>query len=319
MDGRTKPDILAPGYSILSAGAQPDTVGECDPVNEKPPRLVGTGKEGLYVMAGTSMSAPAVSAALAIIRQYFREGFYPYGVKDINYAITNPSNALLKAVLLNGGRQLHAVDNIGGFFSSTSPQEFPSKAYDNIQNYGLVSLIDSLYIKGKSNAMLVVEDRIPISEGEEELFDLTIDLSSWCTKNVLSVTIVWMDKPGYPYCIDTCLMNDIDLYITKNNVKYYPNGNMKKDNKNTVERIRIDNVNHGDKFRVHVVGANFEDSSSVQNVALVRTGCFTTALDKPTTRPTPKSGKKTARPTSKSRKKEAKKEPKKKPEMDKKF
>jgi len=49
MDGRTKPDILAPGYNILSAGAQPDIVGECDPAG-RPPRETSTGKDGLAVI-----------------------------------------------------------------------------------------------------------------------------------------------------------------------------------------------------------------------------------------------------------------------------
>merc|ERR1711862_225178 len=75
-----------------------------------------------------------------------------------------------------------------------------------------------------------------------------------------------------------CLVNDVDLFITKKddhgNKKYYPHGGMHKDYKNTVERIRIHNVQHGDFFHVHVFGANFEDSQTVQNVSLVGTGCF---------------------------------------------
>jgi len=127
--------------------------------------------------------------------------------------------------------------------------------------------------------MAMVSDRIQITEGHEEIFDVKIDLSSsWCKNTVLSVTIAWMDKPGFPYCTDTCLVNDVDLFITKKddngNKKYYPNGGMHKDYKNTVERIRINNVQHGDFFHVHVFGANFEDSQTVQNVSLVCTGCF---------------------------------------------
>ena len=82
------------------------------------------------------------------------------------------------------------MDNIGGLYSSSSdPGEFPSKAYDNMQNYGLVSLSDSLYIKGKSNVVAMLADRIPIKEGQEEVYDVTIDFSSsWCTTQTLSVT-----------------------------------------------------------------------------------------------------------------------------------
>merc|ERR1711862_277403 len=72
--------------------------------------------------------------------------------------------------------------------------------------------------------------------------------------------------------------NDVDLFVTKkddpSNTRYYPNGGIQKDYKNNVERIRINHVQHGDFFHVHVIGANFEDSQTIQNVSFVGTGCF---------------------------------------------
>ena len=48
---------------------------------------------------GTSMSTPVVAGAVALLRQYFMQGFYPTGAAVAGSAYT-PSGPLLKAVLL---------------------------------------------------------------------------------------------------------------------------------------------------------------------------------------------------------------------------
>merc|ERR1740139_1491506 len=140
----------------------------------------------------------------------------------------DPSNALLKAVLLNGGQQLHAVDNPGYERSDqfTTQIYFPSVPYDSIQGFGLVSLVDSLYIKDKTNMKAIVHDRQSIKEGEAKCISVSIDHSSWCQSKTFSVTLVWMDKASMPGCTGKCLINDLDLYVTKNhdeNYIFYPN------------------------------------------------------------------------------------------------
>ena len=60
-DGRLKPDLVAPGSSLVSAAD-----GEAC---------------GTVTMSGTSMATPIVTAAAALVRQYFREGFFPSGAK----------------------------------------------------------------------------------------------------------------------------------------------------------------------------------------------------------------------------------------------
>lgn len=49
---------------------------------------------------GTSMSTPVVAGNAAMARQYFREGWYNSGSKNVS-ASFEPSAALLKAVLIN--------------------------------------------------------------------------------------------------------------------------------------------------------------------------------------------------------------------------
>jgi subtilisin family serine protease len=87
-DGRTKPDIMAPGYALDSASSG---YSQC------------TQQEPVYLKAGTSMATPVVAGAATLIRQYFLHGYFPCGAKSCSTSV-NPSGALVKAVLANGAR-----------------------------------------------------------------------------------------------------------------------------------------------------------------------------------------------------------------------
>lgn len=62
-DGRIKPDILAPGVNIESAGSSGRQEPSC----------------GIAMKTGTSMSTPIVAATAALFSQYLEEGYYPSG------------------------------------------------------------------------------------------------------------------------------------------------------------------------------------------------------------------------------------------------
>ncbi|KAK1734087.1 subtilase family serine peptidase [Skeletonema marinoi] len=193
-DGRMKPDLMAPGNKMLSAGARPNEQGECD--------------SDLKYSAGTSMAAPVVSGTAAKIRQYFRQGYYPSGEKNSDDAYPNPSGGLLKAVLLNGAQALLGVDNVirGGGVT-------PSAPYDNNQGFGRLSLQDSVYLAGKTNVQLKIWDRESVPNGGTNTYDVTIDKSGGCQSKDLSVTLVWMEE-GSPSGCTACVLHDLDLSVS---------------------------------------------------------------------------------------------------------
>lgn len=266
LDGRTKPEIIAPGQWISSAGAKPDQVGECDPSDGQNPGP-NEKKDGLVSFQGTSMATPILAGTAALIRQYLSEGFYPTGERNETHSYPNPSSALIKAILLNGAQYMKGVDNNHGKVTDVDP-------YDNTQNFGRVSLIDSIFLKDKTNIKLKIWDREIIVDGQDHKYEITIDMSGGCTNPTFTATLVWTDAPSLSGCAD-CLINDIDLFVIKNNdesITYYPNGLSTKDYKNNAERVRIDDVKDNDTFTIYVKGDNI--LSDVQQYALVATGCF---------------------------------------------
>lgn len=68
MDGRIKPEIIAPGTSLLSARAFPGAASMPDVTSCSTAR-----------MSGTSMATPVVAGSALVARQYFVDGYYPTG------------------------------------------------------------------------------------------------------------------------------------------------------------------------------------------------------------------------------------------------
>jgi len=262
-DGRTKPDIVAPGFSILSAGGLPREVGECDPESipngMKPP----SGKSaGLTFMAGTSMATPATSGIAALVRQYMEDGWFPSGQANAENAI-NPSGALVKAILLNGGQNMVGVDNGSGPVFNVQP-------YDSVVNYGRVSLLHSLPLQGHNDLGAWMTDREEIDDGETNSW--TVDITDCNDASEVSATLVWTDPPATSGC-RSCVLNNLDLTAEKSGSTgaIFPNGLTGPDSINNVERIRV-SVEEGDEITFKVEATNLSTAS--QSYALIITGCM---------------------------------------------
>ena len=167
MDGRIKPDIVAPGVGTVSAKAMPDKVGGADTT----------------VMSGTSMATPMVAGAAAVVRDYFKQGFYPTGVK--NSIAMNISAATVKAVIVNGGVMMGQTSQIR----------------NNDQGFGRLELSQSIPLKNTNYdfGIYISQDENVRQEQETE-YSFSVNSVPDCSLSRNSVTLVWNDPPAPTSC-----------------------------------------------------------------------------------------------------------------------
>ncbi|KAH0172303.1 NAD(P)-binding protein, partial [Aureobasidium melanogenum] len=111
-EGRIKPDVVAPGTAILSAKSR-----DCQPSSS-----FGKSVDPLWQFStGTSMATPLVSGCAAVLREAL-----------VKNGTTNPSAALLKALLINGSYAFH-------------------HAHSAKEGFGRVNLTNSIIIPGKTD------------------------------------------------------------------------------------------------------------------------------------------------------------------------
>ncbi|HJQ37613.1 MAG TPA: S8 family serine peptidase [Thermoanaerobaculia bacterium] len=273
-DGRIKPDIAAPGVSIFSAsGDETRGNGNC----------FITGKQG------TSMSAPTVAGGAALLRQYFTDGFYPGGTKNLADTV-NPSATLVKAVLLNGT------------LTTLDASKFGSNDFTGNFGWGKIFLDNNLYFPGDSRRMRVWDlvNSHGLQTGETRSFTVSV-----AAGQELRTTLVWTDPEG-TLGAAKALVNDLDLTVTKDGNTYM--GNVfsadgisvttggTADRLNNVEQVRLPEPTGGTytiTVRANSVPGNGRAATNRQGFALVVSAatCGTTVSAAPgnvtaTTNPT---------------------------------
>jgi subtilisin family serine protease len=188
-DGRIKPDVVAPGTSILSTASRGRDGAD---------RFWGTSSDPLYCYkGGTSMATPLVSGCAAIIRQWL--------IAD--RAIPRPSAALVKALLINGAVALNG---------QYQPSECGPRPSFN-QGFGRVNLARSLGLAA-GEKLEVHDEGTPLDgAGDEQEFRFDIPAQA----KSIAVTLVWTDMPGER------LVNDLDLIVRAGGAERH--GNMPAD------------------------------------------------------------------------------------------
>lgn len=310
-DGRIKPDIAAPGIvraategtgqtasgfsSRTSTTARDAAINGVNPNNN----------QDLRTTSGTSFASPAVAGGALLVRQYFTDGFYPSGAKNSNDGF-NPSNALVKAIILNSGRNMTgsntASDGTGGARGS-----LPNFG----QGWGRVALDDALYFSGDRRELKVLADiyngattsdsaRPAPNPAIRTSETHTYTIESVSTVEPLRVTLVWSD-PRALTSASVALVNNLDLeVIDPQGAVYRGNANFIDgysqpaviggvDNRNPVEAVYIKYPQPG-TYTVRVIGANVPGNgqmnvmaqpggqsidSNRQGYALIATGNFT--------------------------------------------
>ncbi|KAK2861412.1 hypothetical protein FQN49_004226 [Arthroderma sp. PD_2] len=208
-EGRIKPDIVAPGTSILSTRSAKLL---------KPSTTFGTSTDPAWFFnGGTSMATPLVAGGVALIR----EALVKNGTKD-------PSAALIKAMLINGAIELPG-------------QYVPSEAGPSpnaSSGYGRVHLKNSISQSKEDRAGW--REGGPLSQGQTDS-ELVIKVPGGSSN--LKVTLVWSDPSG------ATLQNDLDLIVTApDGTERHGNMGDKKDfdRSNNVEQVVWTKVPSGD-------------------------------------------------------------------------
>jgi uncharacterized protein (TIGR03437 family) len=313
-DGRIKPDIVAPG-AVIGATENPDSartssynnstsatakdaaVNATDPNNEA--NLLET------AATGTSFASAMVAGSALLVRQYFTDGFYPSGARTTNNAFT-PSNALIKAIILNSGRNL-----TGRFTRSNYPISASGALPNSGQGWGRIALDDALYFAGDRRELKVLADiynGATASEANRPAPNPAITTGqthSYQIPNVsnvepLRITLAWSDPRAAVGSV-VALVNDLNLEVVdpagnvyRGNMNFSdswskPAGDTAFDNRNPVEAVYIQNPIPG-TYTVRIIGANVPGNgqtqitaqpgdqkidSNKQGYALVATGNFT--------------------------------------------
>lgn len=128
-DTRFKPDIVAPGADVLSTRTTAIANTDVGLWQNEPGDGDGDGHLDYTWSGGTSMSAPNITGAAVVVRDYFQD------VQGLGTS-TPPSAALLKVALLNG-----AVDMGYGYAVNTSTYPYGGR---NMQGWGMANVEQSL-------------------------------------------------------------------------------------------------------------------------------------------------------------------------------
>jgi hypothetical protein len=195
-EGRIKPDLVAPGTSILSTRSA---------ALATPPTVSGTSSDDdFFFDSGTSMATPLVAGCAAVLRETL-----------VKNGMGTPSAALIKALLING-----AVELTGQY---TPSEAGPSP--NNNSGFGRVDLVGSVILPGPNPDGGFGEGG-PLDQGESDSFPVDIperpperpgsaggsSTGGGSTGGAgggvtFKVTLVWTDPEG------PALQNDLDLIV----------------------------------------------------------------------------------------------------------
>jgi len=243
-DGRIKPDVTAPGSSVVSANNDGD---------------INTDNCGTISMSGTSMACPTAAGLAALVREYFDKGFYPDGIASPPQAFT-PSAALLRAAMIS---------------SATPMENLSVLPPSDEQGWGRVLLDDVLFFPGDTKRLMVADiaDRFDSPSNTPDAYTLEILDGT----EPLKVVATWTDYPSTPVAAVN-LVNDLDLEIVSPGGTTYL-GNVftdgwsvaggAADRINNVEVVKIDTPQEG-TWTVRITPHAVPQSS--QGYALVATG-----------------------------------------------
>ncbi len=220
-DGRIKPDVIAPGTDVISCKS---TLG-----GSGWGTLTSNTKYSFN--GGTSMATPLMAGTAALARQYAVE----------RGGVTNPSAALLKAMLVGGARSLTP-----GQYGTGATREIPAASPNSVEGWGQPDIAATVHPAGR---MVRLFDRLSPAHGETNTFAVTVLKPG----ETLDIALAWID---YPATLGAAVaqVDDLDLLVSSpEGLTLYPNGGSARDTLNTVETVRVPTAQPG-LYTVRVIG-----------------------------------------------------------------
>ncbi|MDG1546985.1 MAG: S8 family serine peptidase [Candidatus Poseidoniaceae archaeon] len=216
LDGRIKPDVVAPGMELCSGRAEE---AKYPAGNSCASGTHGNGDPLYMSLSGTSQATAVAGGVSALTRQFIRE----------EVGLSAPDGALVKAAVINGATDLGVAD-------------IPNFA----EGWGQVNLERTvLPMDGSTVLDTYFDQNNEINPGYGLLYAFDLDPS-----NGIDITLAWTDNAGSANApqSESRLVNDLDLVLVDpsgnewlGNVfnNGYSQSGGQSDDVNNVERIKI--------------------------------------------------------------------------------
>ncbi len=179
-DGRTKPDVVAPGTNILSLMSQVDGANP----------MWGAYNKFYTYAGGTSMATPLTAGAALLVRQKLQ-----------NDGFKIPSAALVKAVLMHTATDIFPGQY--GVVGEAKGQEILTPRPNSVEGYGRVDMTSVTQLE-----MKIVDEKAGVAQGQ----DLSYLVKYETAPTKFWATMVYSDAPAVANAAKT-LVNDIDLIV----------------------------------------------------------------------------------------------------------
>jgi len=201
-DSRIKPDVAAPGTAITGGRSGPSA-------------LFGNIDAAHRWSSGTSHAAPQVAGAAALFTQFWKT----------SHGGLNPSPALVKAAIINSGRDANGVGTAAAIPNS-------GEGWGRINLKGMLNTGASVTYVNETDTLA--------GTGASRIYSGNVVDPG----RPVRVTLVWTDPPGVA---DPALVNDLDLEVTLGGNTYKGNvlsGGLSTiggspDNRNNVENVYL--------------------------------------------------------------------------------
>jgi len=234
--GLIKPEIVAPEM-IRSARA----------------KCRGCSADLTVTKEGTSMAVPAVSGSAMLVRQYYRQGFYPYGYPNKESSIL-PSSSLIKATII----------------TSCAPLTTQTLIPDVVGGFGSIHIGDALFLDNDTPFGTRIADNVLIKPKEDIKSCITIENTS---ENLI-IVISWLDPP-MNHDNPIPLNSDLDLYVIDPSGKVFFGNNYDgyEETLSTTERVFIPKKSvHKGKYEIHIRNYAYFDQQPISFALEVKGG-----------------------------------------------